>query len=244
MLGIGTSRDLPTVLIIDDDMVSREVMATVLTMSGYTIHTAGRGEEAVALLGAGTCTPDVILMDTQMPGLKGARLVEELRALTKATVYAMSGGDVPDDIKAAVDGYLSKPFGPQALKRLIEQHHPNAVSAPEAEAPVISAETLAQLRGLMPETAVREIYAAVVADLKRRVVALQSAIAAGDTAEIRRIGHSIKGGCGMAGALQAARLGAQLEATGDQLDNSGALLEDLKNAIESLQRMLEGEFPT
>ena len=40
MLGIGASRDLPTVLIIDDDMVSREVMATVLTMTGYTIHTA------------------------------------------------------------------------------------------------------------------------------------------------------------------------------------------------------------
>ena len=69
-------------------------------------------------------------------------------------------------------------------------------------------ETLAQLREMMPEAAVRQIYAAIVADLARRIAALETAIANRDAAEIRRIGHAIKGGCGMAGALQAARLGA------------------------------------
>jgi CheY-like chemotaxis protein len=244
MFGIDASRDLPTVLIIDDDMVSREVMATVLTMSGYTIYSAARGEEAVALLDAGTCTPDVILMDTQMPGLKGARLVKELRTRSRATVYAMSGGDVPEDILAAVDGSLSKPFGPKALKQLIEQNYSDAAKAPEAEAPVVSAETLAQLRGMMPEASVREIYAAVLADLERRADALQRAIIAGDTGEIRRIGHSIKGGCGMAGALEAARLGARLETMGDHLDNGEAIIRDLNSARANLQRMLEDEFPT
>ena len=34
--------DLPVVLLIDDDLVSREVTATVLTMTGYTVHTADR----------------------------------------------------------------------------------------------------------------------------------------------------------------------------------------------------------
>ena len=146
MLGIGASRDLPTVLIIDDDMVSREVMATVLTMTGYTIHTAAQGDEAIALLDAGTCTPEVILMDAQMPGLKGVRLVEELRARTKASIYAMSGSDVAEDVRIAVDGHLSKPFGPQALQQLIEQHHPAPPAIELEDAPVISAETLAQLR--------------------------------------------------------------------------------------------------
>jgi len=243
MLGIGASRDLPTVLIIDDDMVSREVMATVLTMTGYSIHTAARGEEAVALLEAGTCTPEVILMDAQMPGLKGARLVTELRARSKASIYAMSGSDVPDDLRKAVDGHLSKPFGAEALQQLMEQHHPVAAAEPGEDAPVINQETLAQLRGMMPDAAVREIYAAVVEDLDKRAQALQRAMAAGDTQEIQRIGHSIKGGCGMAGALQAARLGARLEARGDQLDNVPALLLELKAAGRNLRRMLEAEFP-
>ena len=243
MLGIGASRDLPTVLIIDDDMVSREVMATVLTMTGYTIHTAAQGDEAVTLLDAGTCQPAVILMDAQMPGLKGTRLVEALRARTAASIYAMSGSDVPDDLKKAVDGYLSKPFGPQALQQLIEQHHPVTRVETEENVPVINAETLEQMRGMMSEKAVREIYTAVVDDLEKRTGALQQALALGDSDEIRRIGHAIKGGCAMAGALQASRVGAKLETRGDQLDNVPALLQELNAAGQNLRRMLEAEFP-
>jgi len=242
MLGIG-ARNLPTVLIIDDDMVSREVMATVLTMTGYLIHTASRGEEAVALLEGGTCDPEVILMDAQMPGLKGARLVKELRARTKASIYAMSGSDVPNDLKKAVDGHLSKPFGPYALQQLMEQHHPVVTEEPDEDTPVIKAETLTQLRGMMPDAGVRQIYAAVLDDLDKRARSLQRAMAASDTTEIRRIGHSIKGGCGMAGAMQAARVGARLEARGDQLDNVPALFLELKAAGRNLRRMLEAEFP-
>jgi CheY-like chemotaxis protein/HPt (histidine-containing phosphotransfer) domain-containing protein len=244
MLGIGTNQILPTVLIIDDDMVSREVMATVLTMSGYSIHTASQGEEALRLLDTGNCVPEVILMDAQMPGLKGAQLVQELRKRSKASIYAMSGGDVPEDLKATVDGHLSKPFGPQALQQLIEQHHPEPVPALDSDAPVVSAEVLAQLRGMMPEAAVREIYAAVVADLGKRSTAIQKALNAGDTDEIRRIGHSIKGGCGMAGAMQAAHLGSLLETRGDHLDNVYAILQKLKTASRNLRRMLNIEFPT
>jgi CheY-like chemotaxis protein len=243
MLGIGASRDLPTVLIIDDDMVSREVMATVLTMTGYSIHTAGRGEEAIALLEAGTCKPEVILMDAQMPGLKGAALVKQLRTRTKASIYAMSGSEVPDDLKKTVDGHLSKPFAPHALQQLMEQHHPVITLEPDEDAPVINVEILAQLRGMMPDAGVRQIYAAVLSDLDKRATALQRAMAKGDTQEIRRIGHSIKGGCGMAGAVQAARVGARLEARGDQLDNVPALLLELKAAGRNLRRMLESEFP-
>src|SRR5215472_12846323 len=243
MLGIGASRDLPTVLIIDDDMISREVMATVLTMTGYTIHTAARGEEAIALLDAGTCRPEVILMDTQMPGLKGPGLVRELRARTPASIYSMSGSDVSEELKSAVDGHLSKPFGPQALQQLMEQHHAPAAVEPDADVPVINAETLAQLRRMMPPTAVWEIYAAVAEDLDKRGGALRQAMAEGDIQEIRRLGHAIKGGASMAGAMQAARIGAKLEAGGDQLDNVPALLEELKAAEVNLRRMLEAEFP-
>ena len=63
----------------------------------------------------------------------------------------------------------------------------------------------------MPESTVREMYTAVLTDLEKRVSVLETAIAAGDAAEVRRIGHTIKGGCGMAGAMQVARLGALLE---------------------------------
>ncbi|MGH9598961.1 MAG: response regulator [Terracidiphilus sp.] len=249
-------RELPVVLLIDDDLVSREVAATVLTMSGYSVHTAEGGEASLAMLKAGTCLPEVILMDAQMPGLSGVALIAELRNHTAAQVIAISGSKTADEVSAAADGFLLKPFDAAALEDLLEKRRPRP--APEVSGdPVISPQTLAQLRGLMSESAIREIYSAVVSDLTARIAALEAAIAAGDVAEIARIGHAIKGGCAMAGALQAARLGAMIEALptdplslesnlesrSNHLDNSARLLADLRTAARNLERMLDAELP-
>jgi len=251
MLNFDTRRKLPTLLLIDDDMVSREVTATVLTMSGYAVHTAEGGAKALELLAEG-CTPDVILTDAQMPGLSGPRLIAELRAHSDARIYLISGSNPPDDVAASADGFLLKPFDASALEKLLEGHPlPGAPARPsriQPTDPVINLETLAQFRGMMSEAAVREIYTAVIADLIKRTQALEAAIAKGDDSEVRRIGHAIKGGCGMAGAIQAARLGALFEellasTESNHLDNSMALLSDLRAAARNLERMLEAELP-
>jgi CheY-like chemotaxis protein len=254
--------ELPTLLLIDDDMVSREVMATVLTMTGYTVHTAANGDESLQLLDSCGCVPAVILLDAQMPGLSGTALIEQLRTRCPARIIAISASNAPDEVFAAADGFLLKPFAPDAVQKLLEgQEEPQ--SAPPAlelasilekpaldpATPVVNPETLAQLREMMPESAVRQIYQAIVADLTKRLAALEAAIAHGDAAEVGRIGHSIKGGCGMAGAQQAAHIGALLQsgvpesANRNQLDNSTALLGDLRIAARNLESMLEQEFP-
>jgi CheY-like chemotaxis protein len=270
-----TSQDaLPLVLLIDDDLVSREVTATVLTMSGYTVHTAEDGVAALVMLTAAEdrpqanrpeplrhepLRPDVILMDSQMPGLNGTQLIAELRARSSARIYVVSGSNPPPELTAAAEGFLLKPFSANAFRKLLEGGNPERGASPVntddlvANEPVINAEILAQFRKLMPETAVRQVYQTLVTDLGRRIEALSGAMARGDGAEVRRIGHAIKGGCGMAGALQAARLGALLESgrnqsgnyqSGDnQLDNGAALLRDLRAATRRLQNMLDAEMP-
>jgi CheY-like chemotaxis protein len=247
-------RELPTVLLIDDDLVSREVAATVLTMSGYTVYTAERGEAALGMIGVKGCNPGVVLMDAQMPGLSGGDLIKELRVRSKAMVIVISGSESGDEIARTADGFLVKPFDAVALENLLGKRTARpAVAArkmvrAEEGDPVVSAETLAQLRGLMPEEGIREIFSAVAADLETRITELQSAIRAQDLAAVRRIGHAIKGGCGMAGALQAARLGAMLEAlpdepAGNHLDNSTRLLNELRSAARNLERILTSELP-
>jgi CheY-like chemotaxis protein len=256
MLSFDDRRKLPTLLLIDDDLVSREVTATVLTLNGYMVNTAEDGSSAVELLGAGdggteAIRPDVILMDAQMPGLSGVELIKELRAVTKARIIAISGSNAPDEVGAAADGFLLKPFGVDTLEKMLGGSAKVSASGTpsrlDLNEPVISPETLAQFRGMMPEAAVGEIYAAVIADLNNRTKALEAAIAKGDRQEIRRIGHAIKGGCGMAGALQAARLGAMFEedagdSESNQLDNRMALLADLRAATRNLERILETEL--
>lgn len=244
MLGIGADRNLPAILLIDDDMISREVIATVLTLSGYTLHSAEDGATALALLGGVAVGTRVILVDVQLEGLSGVDLIAKLRKASTARIYAISGSALPNNLKAAVDGFLLKPFGLDAFEKLI---HDDAPSIGPAEAlagdPVISAEILSQFRQMMPEATVREVYKAVLADLQKHIKGLDGAIAGGDAAEVRRIGHTIKGGCGMAGARQAARLGALLESESDELNNSAAIQIELKAALANLEGILKVEFP-
>jgi len=247
MLDPAPRRKLPTVLLIDDDLVSREVAATLLTMTGYTVYTADQGEAAVAMLATGSCLPEVVLVDAQMPGLSGVPLIAELRRRTGAVIVAISGSAIGNEIATAADGFLLKPFDPSAVERMLEERAPQPAPHASGDA-IISAQTLTQLRSLMSAAAVRQIYAAVVSDLGARLEKLKAAIAAADIAEIARIGHAIKGGCGMAGAREAARLGAELEALpfhpqGNQLDNAARLLADLHNALRNLERMLDAELP-
>lgn len=251
MLEIITRHELPTVLLIDDDMVSREVMATMMTMSGYAVHTAVDGGEALALLAGTECVPGVILMDVQMPGISGLPLIQQLRTRSQARLYVISASDTPQEVVAAADGFILKPFPPEALTRLLEEQEaksrPPVVPGLDPKETVVNPETLAQLLEMMSEKAVRQIFEAILADLGRRTAALKAAIARQDWTEARRIGHAIKGGGAMAGAVQLARLAGDIEAGAlepkvNQSDNSSVILADLESAAQNLQRMLEVEF--
>jgi CheY-like chemotaxis protein len=252
MLDFITQHELPTVLLIDDDMVTREVMATVLTMSGYPVHTADGGSQALELIKANGCVPSVILVDAQMPGLSGLELIKKLRAKTKARLYIISASQPADEVLAAADGFLLKPFAPEALTRLLGDHeaslHPPAAPGLDPKETIINRETLAQLREMMPESAIKQIFEAIINDLGRRTSAIELAIAKSDWKEVRRLGHAIKGGGSMAGALQVARLGQLVESGAlepsevNQSDNRAVILADLRAAGVNLQRMLDAEI--
>lgn len=244
MFRIGADRELPVVLLVDDDMISREVIATLLTLRGYTVHSADDGANALSLLDQGKFVPQIILMDAQLPGIHGVELIHAFRNRSRASIFVISGSEGAHDVIAAADGFLLKPFGAEALTTLIEDRRPQTGRLfHDTSEPVLRQETLARFREMMPEPMVREVYIAVAADLRQRSEALKEAIAEGDATTVRRIGHAIKGGCAMAGVEQVARLGALLESESDQLDNSATVLNDLYAATRSLERMLELEFP-
>ena len=71
MLGIGEKHELTNVFLIDDDLISREVIATVLTCTDTWCIRARTGDGALEMLAARTVTPGVVLMDAQLPGLRG-----------------------------------------------------------------------------------------------------------------------------------------------------------------------------
>jgi CheY-like chemotaxis protein len=121
------SRERPhisTVLIVDDNVDSREMFALVLEMAGHTVCTAKDGEEALTV--AETFEPDVIFLDIEMPKADGyvtCQILRKMEGLEKTRIYAVSGvTGVAHERRcseAGFDGQISKPADPDYFARLV-----------------------------------------------------------------------------------------------------------------------------
>jgi CheY-like chemotaxis protein len=234
------------VLLIDDDAISREVLAAVLGLHGFGVETAEDGTQALQMIAQGA-NPELILMDTQMPGLSGLELVDALRMAAKARIVAISGSEVSKEIRHAADGFLLKPIQPEALVALLEEEtSPEAIASPAKyifHTDVIDASVLKKFQAMMPAAAVLEIYSAVVDDLKVRLTMLRAAMGAEDLAEVQRIAHAIKGGCAMVGLSSAMATASRLESNSLQ-DAWPKELSELTRALGELQGILEDGLPS
>ena len=239
----------PSILLIDDDAISREVLSMLLEMHGYPVICAEDGAQALTAIDADQ--PEVLLMDTQMPGLSGMDLIAALRAKTQARIVAISGSNPGDAIRDATDGFLLKPIQPEGLDALLAGDPPQSTTsnAPginvsaSAELDAIDPLVLGKLKAMMPPAAVREIYAAVAADLGPRLDSLQSAMGAKDAPSVARIAHAVKGGCSMVGLTAATDAAARLESS-NLIEAWPKELSELRGALAALQSILGGEFPT
>ena len=102
------------VLVVEDNEKNMKLFRDVLLAAGYRILEATTGEEAVAV--ATEHSPDLVLMDIQLPDIDGVEALGRLRAdgrtasvpVLALTAQAMEG-DRERFLAAGFDGYLSKP---------------------------------------------------------------------------------------------------------------------------------------
>jgi CheY-like chemotaxis protein len=108
------------VLLVEDEPAVRSLAARVLERSGYTVHAASDGEEAVDLLDR-LETVDVLVTDVVMPGMNGRELADRVRVrLPRLPVIYMSGYTADEAIRenpAPHGHFLEKPFTPDQLAR-------------------------------------------------------------------------------------------------------------------------------
>jgi len=114
------------VLIVDDDPFIRRLIATTLEdVAGFVLHEAGDGEEAVSV--ASREHPALVFLDVDMPRLNGIDACRRLRAgpgsteMTIVMLTAASGDGVERRAAdAGADLFLTKPFSPLDLLRLVD----------------------------------------------------------------------------------------------------------------------------
>ncbi len=102
------------VLLVDDDAISLEILALMLGFDGHEVLQAIDGESALDLLAArdSAASPDVLLVDLQMPGISGHELARRVRAMggPKPLLLGMSATTLDDRQLQGFDGFLLKPL--------------------------------------------------------------------------------------------------------------------------------------
>src|SRR5208282_3830541 len=101
-----------SVLLVDDDVTFRQVMANELRRLGYEIEAVGTGEEAVRRIA--TSEPDVVLLDLRLPGMNGLDVLKSIHAGAPATEVVMLTGHGSIDtaiesIRIGAFDYVVKP---------------------------------------------------------------------------------------------------------------------------------------
>jgi CheY-like chemotaxis protein len=120
------TQGLGRVLVVDDDEVIRQLIAVNLTLEGFDVVTAVDGKDCLEKVVA--ANPDVITLDVMMPRLDGWVTATQLRKnpeTAEIKVVLITARAQEDDRdrgrQIGVDAYLTKPFDPAEMIRVIRE---------------------------------------------------------------------------------------------------------------------------
>ena len=115
------------ILVVDDDAMSRRVLAQLLSAAGYNCRVSNDGSEALETIHARP--PSLLLLDFDMPGLNGADVLRRLRldedptvAQIPAIMLTAHGSDQSEVscLQAGADDFVTKPVNASVLRARIE----------------------------------------------------------------------------------------------------------------------------
>src|SRR5881409_1552046 len=115
------------ILVVDDDAVSRKILARLLASAGYQCHECEDGAEALALVHAKR--PSLLLLDFDMPGLNGTEVLKTLRsdsdpAIAQIPAIMLTGHGSEESevhcLQAGADDFVTKPVNAAVLRARIE----------------------------------------------------------------------------------------------------------------------------
>ena len=115
-----------TILYVEDNPDNRMLVKRILTAENYKLLEATNAVQAINLLE--TTTPDLILMDINMPDMDGYTLTTKIRSMSgleRVPILALTAnvmrGDKEKTLEAGCDGYIQKPLDVDQLIKEIEK---------------------------------------------------------------------------------------------------------------------------
>lgn len=117
----------PTILVVDDDAELLKVTARVLKLHGYTVHTADRCTQALALVDELDDTVDLLLTDVQMPEMDGCELAVRLGEKHPDLRILYTSGFPQQVVDSKSNGacvprnFIEKPYAMSELARRVQE---------------------------------------------------------------------------------------------------------------------------
>jgi DNA-binding response OmpR family regulator len=110
------------ILVVDDDVVTRELVRSVLERAGHDVCEAPDGRAGLRELYS--AMPDLVILDVDMPQLDGWAMLERVRDLSDVPVLMLTAhqGELERvrGLRGGADDYVAKPFGHQELVARVE----------------------------------------------------------------------------------------------------------------------------
>lgn len=124
------------ILLIEDNPQNRYLAKFLLEQRGHEVLEAETGPRGLEM--AAECSPDLILLDIQLPGMDGHAVARTLKSdsrlksipVVAVTSYAMVG-DREKCLEAGAEGYIEKPIDPETFPAAVESF----LGSPKGEPP-------------------------------------------------------------------------------------------------------------
>lgn len=115
------------ILLIEDNPQNRYLAKFLLEQRGHEVLEAETGPQGLEM--AAECSPDLILLDIQLPGMDGHAVARTLKSdsqlksipVVAVTSYAMVG-DREKCLEAGAEGYIEKPINPETFPAAVEEY--------------------------------------------------------------------------------------------------------------------------
>lgn len=114
---------MKSVLVVDDDPTTREVLQRYLTRAGFSVLEAADGVTALEVFRTGQ--PDLVVLDLMLPGMDGLDVCDRLRRHSQVPIMMLTALGSESDrvvgLEQGADDYVVKPFSPREVTLRVQK---------------------------------------------------------------------------------------------------------------------------
>lgn len=239
---------VPKILLVDDNMVNRQVAGEIMKKSGCEVDIAVNGQNAIKK--AKKRDYDVIFMDIQMPDMDGVTATKKIKALgikNLAPIVAMTAYSMKEDkerfIKSGLDDYISKPIKASELLNKIRTllHIEKGtieieLSVIEEKESIINLEIVEQLKKYGGEDMVTSVFTDFENETTEQIESCILSLNEDNYENILINLHTLKGNAGTLGIEKVSKLTIDIEA---KLKEEKRIYEDLAEELNELKKSFD-----